>query len=165
MNIRIYNIIKSSEIVWKDRKIRRKKKDTKPEKRKSNIDAVSYTGRRHGRIMSLVADDVPRSTGQKGSERGEKDDKEGEAGVEKRKKAEISLFLLAPTVIPAKLKLPKEVSFASSPPPRQLTHSPYPTPNHLFRISCALHFGSASSSRQALLCLLPTNQPTSQELL
>lgn len=45
------------------------------------------------------------------------------------------------------------------PPPRQPTHSPYSTPTHLFRISCALHFGSASSSRQALLCLLPTNQP------
>lgn len=41
-------------------------KDAKPEERKSNIDAVSYTGRRHGRIMSLVADDVPRSTGQRG---------------------------------------------------------------------------------------------------
>lgn len=54
-------------------------KDAKPEERKSNIDAVSYTGRRHGRIMSLVADDVPRSTGQRGGERGEKDDKEGEA--------------------------------------------------------------------------------------
>lgn len=39
---------------------------------------------------------------------------------------------------------------------------PYPTPTYLFRISCALHFGSASSSRQALLCLLPTNQPTNQ---
>lgn len=47
-------------------------------------------------------------------------------------------------------------------PPRQPTHSPYPTLTPLFRISRALHFGSASSSRQALLCLLPTNQPTSQ---
>lgn len=71
-------------------------------------------GRRHGRIMSLVADDVPHSTGQEkeGGERGEKNDKEGEAREERRKKVEISLFLLAPTVIPAKLKLPKEVSFA-----------------------------------------------------
>lgn len=47
-------------------------KDAKPEERKSNIDAVSYTGRRHGRIMSLVADDVPRSTGQRGGAKGEK---------------------------------------------------------------------------------------------
>lgn len=55
------------EIVWKDIS---RKKAVKSEERKSNIDAVSYTGRRHGRIMSLVADDVPRSTGQRGSERG-----------------------------------------------------------------------------------------------
>lgn len=65
-------------------------------------------------------------------------------------------ILISPTVISAKLKLPKEVSFAS---PSQPTHSPYPTLTPLFRISRALHFGSASSSRQALLCLLPTNQP------
>lgn len=78
-----------------------------------------------------------------------------------KESGEISLFLLAPTVIPAKLKLPKEVSFALPPPPlsRQPTHSPYPTVTYLIRISCALHFGSASFSRQALLCLLPTNQP------
>lgn len=68
-------------------------------------------------------------------------------------------ILISPTVISAKLKLPKEVSFAS---PSQPTHSPYPTLTPLFRISRALHFGSASSSRQALLCLLPTNQPTNQ---
>lgn len=60
--------MKSSEINSKDEKIRRKKgsKDAKPEERKSNIDAVWYTGRRHGRIMSAVADDVPHSTGQRG---------------------------------------------------------------------------------------------------
>lgn len=68
-------------------------------------------------------------------------------------------ILISPTVISAKLKLPKEVSFAS---PSQPTHSPYPTLTPLFRISRALHFRSASSSRQALLCLLPTNQPTNQ---
>lgn len=116
--------------------------------------------------MSLVADDVPRSTGKRG--RGwkrEKDDKEGEAKERRRKKAEISLFLLAPTVIPAKLKLPKEVSFVPPLSPSSSTHSPYPTPTHLFRISCALHFGSASSSRQAFLCLLPTNQPRASLML
>lgn len=54
-------------------------------------------------------------------------------------------------------------------PPRQPTHSLYPNlpllppvPPLSFRISRVLHFGSASSSRQALLCLLPTNQPTRQ---
>lgn len=53
-------------------------------------------------------------------------------------------------------------------PPRQPTYSlypnlpPFPLAQLSFRISRVLHFGSASSSRQALLCLLPTNQPTRQ---
>lgn len=53
-------------------------------------------------------------------------------------------------------------------PPCQPTHflypnlPPLPCPPLSFRISRVLHFGSASSSRQALLCLLPTNQPTRQ---
>lgn len=70
-------------------------------------------------------------------------------------------ILISPTVISAKLKLPKELSFASpsSHPLAPLPYFPF------FRISCALHFGSASFSCQALLCLLPTNQPSSQELL
>lgn len=110
--------------------------------------------------MSLVADDVSRSTGQRGSEKGEKDDKEGEAREERRKKAEISLFLLAPTVIPAKLKLPKEVSFAPL-SPRQPTHSPYPSPNPSFSylLRTPLWFGVLLTPGTSLP---PANQPTNQ---
>lgn len=45
----------------------------------SDIESVQYTGRRHGRIMSLVADDVRRSTGQEGKEAGEDDEEKGRA--------------------------------------------------------------------------------------
>lgn len=118
-------------------------------------------GRRHGRIMSLVADDVPHSTGQRGSERGEKDDKEGNAREERRKKVEISLFLLAPTVIPAKLKLPKEVSFAPSPPVNPPTR-PIP-PQPIFFVSLA-HSTLVRRPPHARH-FFASCQPTSQELL
>lgn len=112
--------------------------------------------------MSLVADDVPRPTGQKGSERGEKDDKEGEAREERRKKAEISLFLLAPTVIPAKLKLPKEVSFASSPSPLSIhpLALSHPNPSFSYLLRTPLWFGVLLTPGTSLPSAnQPTNQP------
>lgn len=73
----------------------RKAKDVESEEG-SNIDAVQHTGRRHGRIMSLVADGVRRSTGQEGKEAREDDEEDGqERKREGRCFAKISLFLLA----------------------------------------------------------------------
>lgn len=59
----------------------------------SNIDAVQYTGRRHGRVMSLVADGERRSTGQEGKETGEDDEEEEqERGKEKEGASRRSLY-------------------------------------------------------------------------
>lgn len=69
--------------------------------------------------------------------------------------AEISLFLLAPTVISAKLKLPKEVSFASVNPPTR----PILPPQLIFFVSLP-HFTLVRRPPHArhFFCLLPTNQ-------
>lgn len=52
-------------------------------------------------------------------------------------------------------------------PPRYSLPPTRPAPSHspFFRISRALHFGSASFSCQALLCLLPTKQPRAPLML
>lgn len=95
-----------------------------------------------------------------GGERGEKDDKDEEVREGRRKKAKISLFLLAPTVIPAKLKLPKEVSFAPSPPLPQPTHSPsHPNPSFSYLLCTPLWFGVLLTPGTSLP---PANQPTNQ---
>lgn len=116
--------------------------------------------------MSLVADDVSRSTGQ-----GEWEVSRGmwwRGREEKRKKAllfaEISLFLLAPTVISAKLKLPKEVSFASpSTHPLALSH-PEPSFSYLSRTS--LWFGVLLTPGTSLPhANQPTNQPRASLML
>lgn len=123
---------------------------------KSHIGAVWYASRRHGRATSLVADDVSRSTGRaRGEKRGENDGRYTRKG-ERERFAKISLFLLAPTVISAKLKLPKEVSFASVNPPTR----PVP-PQLIFFVSLA-HFTLVRRpphARHFFAFCQPTNQP------
>lgn len=124
---------------------------------KSHIDAVWYASRRHGRATSLLADDVSRSTGRV---RGWKERKGWwkvyEREWERERFAEISLFLLAPTVISAKLKLPKEVSFASVNPPTRLV-----PPQLIFFVSLA-HFTLVRRpphARHFFASCQPTSQP------
>lgn len=90
-----------------------------------------------------------------------KNEKEKEAGGERETRrererfAEISLFLLASTVISAKLKLPKEVSFASlSTHPLTLSH---PNSSFSYLSRTPLWFGVLLTLGTSLP---PANQPT-----
>lgn len=86
-----------------------------------------------------------------------KKEREGETKRERERFAEISLFLLASTVISAKLKLPKEVSFASpSTHPLTLTH---PNSSFSYLSRTPLWFGVLLTLGTSLP---PANQPTNQ---
>lgn len=149
----------------KEKNKKKEKKDAESEERKSDIDAVQYISRRHGR-MSMAADEVSRSNKREGrriwwrgkiKKKERKKEREEETQRERGRFAEISLFLLASTVISAKLKLPKEVSFASpSTHPLTLTH---PNSSFSYLSRTPLWFGVLLTLGTSLP---PANQPTNQ---